>query len=122
MQAEPFSQIPGWAQVLMTVLGGIGMMIGIIFKYAKGAEAKTPTGDHLVLSATLADGHAVRNLIDEIHDLRTAMLDTADQRHRDSLAQTDATDRLCRATIDNTEAKRSTGITPEMIKLLTQLK
>jgi len=122
VQAEQLSQLPVWAQITLTVAAAIGIVIGMVRKYAKAEDAKAPAGDHMVLSATLADGHALRNLVDEIGDLRTAMRDGADQRHRDTIALLEATDRLCRATIDNTEAKRAIGITPEMIALLDRLK
>lgn len=121
MQAEQLSQLPGWAQGALTLFAGLGIMWGLAKRYAKGEEAKAPTGDHMVLSATLADGHALRNLVDEIRDLRSAMQDSADQRHRDSMAMVDSNERLCRAMQDNTEAKRAIGVTPDMLALLARL-
>ena len=72
---------------------GIGGGIAVMLGWRKGGGTSRPI-EGTVVSATLADGKAVHKLIDVMEANTEEIRDARLQRHRDSMCEVEATEKL----------------------------
>lgn len=109
---------------LVLIPGGIlTALIGAFTGWKRSAGTAKPI-EGTVVSATLADANAVRELVDAVKRSSIEVGDARDQRHRDSLAEREKMDELCGAIGGVTDVLRRVplGIPPDMLALLARIK
>lgn len=78
------SAFPEGAQILFTSFVGVGLAVGAAVKYlrpVKSTSRSTPEGDHMVLSASIADGQAIRDLTKALLDMHGTIIKVHDLLH-----------------------------------------
>jgi hypothetical protein len=96
------------------ILGsGMAAAVAVFIGFRKGTGTTKPV-EGAIVSATLADGQAVRDLISALNRMMTEMEDSREQRHRDSMAERDAMHEL-------TECIRRGGVPPNWLDLIGKL-
>lgn len=96
---------------LIFIPGGVAVtLLTMVRGWNKGPSGKPV--EATVVSAALADGAAVRDLIEELGRHRRALCDTADRAHRDSEQERDATDELAREVRQWREDRRNDAAVP----------
>lgn len=93
---------------------GLGAAFAVFIGFRKGNGTAKPV-EAAVVSATLADGQAVRELINVMHRLCTEICDSRDQRHRDSMQEREAMHEM-------TDTMRRGGLPANWLELLGQTK
>lgn len=107
---------------LLLIPGGIGtVLLATLAGWRKGPSSKPV--EATVVSAALADGAAVRDLIEELGRHRRAVCDTADRAHRDSEEIIEATNDLVRELrADRDDRRKDAAVPPDWaLQLLAKL-
>jgi hypothetical protein len=69
------SELPTWLQLIFSGFAGIGILLAALQKYRKAEQPKETKSDHMVLSATLADGQAIKDLVKVMGEVENAVTD-----------------------------------------------
>lgn len=109
---------------LLLIPGGILTAAVTAFVGYRRSSGTAKPIEGTVVSATLADSQAVRDLVDAVKRSSIEVGDARDQRHRDSLAEREKLDELVGAIGGVTDLLRRVpvGIPPDMLALLAKLK
>lgn len=115
MEKELFNSLPPIAQLVVVVIVGVFGAVIVGKQFLAGLRDKKD--DTVIMSAALADGPLVRELLVALREVR----DCLDVRHRDSLAEREGRDENTRALRRLCSQLDQPDLPPDLARLLTKL-